>query len=213
MKHDAGWMLGLLLLGGVPVDAETAAYTNHPLVRSVFDAHFIKVDGSGRVAVPFADALALFERDDLLDEVQGAYARLLPPGETPEFIIHQRASNHWFFVNKHSQTSTIHEVHRVVEPDQSAHLVYYSDGRRFFGDYRSVIDIRVLGDGDGDGDGVASRYEVAVYAYPVNSFSRFFARHLGVVETFFRGKTDEIATLSVEICEHLFRRRQTASLP
>jgi hypothetical protein len=211
MKHSMQWVLGWLLLVGTALGAETAGYTNHPLVRSVFDAHYIKVDGEGRVAVPFAEALSLFERDDLLDEVQGAYARLLPPGETPEFVIHQRASNHWYFVNKNSQTSTIHEVHRLVEPDHSAHLVYYSDGRRFFGDYRSVIDIRVMG--DGEGDGVASRYEVAVYAYPVNSFSRFFARHLGVVETFFRGKTDEISLLSVEICEHLFRGQQTASLP
>jgi len=189
-----------MLVAAVVANAMEAnvAYTNQASYRSVLEAHHIKVSGIGQVEIPFEEAVSLLQRADLLDVVQDSYARMLPEGETPEFVIQPEGPSRWFFVNRHNQTSIIEEIHRDIEPDGRAHVVYYSEGRRFFGNYRSVVDIAIARDQDNQ-----CRYEVTVYAYPVNSFSRFFARHLGVVERFFRDKTGEITELTVAICREL----------
>lgn len=183
---------------GTALIVQAADYEMRSNYRSVLDAHHIKVSGSGRVEIPFNDAVHLLQRPDLLDVVQASYARILPEGQTPEFVIQPEGHGRWSFVNRHNQTSVIEEIHRKIEPDGRAHVVYYSEGRRFFGDYRSVVDIAVSAELD-----EGSRYEVIVYAYPLNSVSRFFARHLGVVERFFRDKTKEITSISVSICRDL----------
>ncbi len=47
------------------------------------------------------------------------------------------------------------------------------------------------------------RYEIQVYAYPKTSVSRFFARHLRLVERYFEDKTDSLTALTVSICRGL----------
>lgn len=181
--------------------------------RSVLDAHYIQTGGTGQVEVAFRDAVILFERANLLDDVQAAYAQRLGEGEKPEFVIAQESTNRWSYVNKSGHESVIQELHRAIQTNgNNAAVVYYTEGERFFGKFRAVIEVAV----HPAGEGAASRYEVAVYAYPVNAFSRFFARHLGVVDRFFRDKTREITQLAVTICRDLMKNpdpsADTASL-
>jgi hypothetical protein len=191
----------IALLSGLPGRAD-AGYETNPNYRSVLDAHHIKVTGSGYVDVPFHQAALLFGSDDLLQSVQDSYERLLPEGETPEFVIETLASNQWTFVNKQAQTSIIEEIHRDAGSDETIRVIYFSMGRRFFGYYRSVVDVVIQRDTNSG----ESRYDVTVFAYPQNAFMRFFARHLGAVERFFHSKTDEITELSVNICRDLAMR-------
>ena len=46
-------------------------------------------------------------------------------------------------------------------------------------------------------------YDVAVYAFPERAFTRFFARHLKLIERFFRKRTDVIGQLIVAVCERM----------
>jgi hypothetical protein len=195
MKRQS--LMVLLIMVTVPA---LAGFREMPEYRSVLDAHYIEAGGTGLVEVAFRDAVILFERVNLLDDVQAAYAQRLGEGEKPEFVIAQESTNRWSYVNKSGHESVIQELHRAIQTNgNNAAVVYYTEGERFFGKFRAIIEVLVQPAGEGD----ASRYEVAVYAYPVNSFSRFFARHLGVVDRFFRDKTREITQLAVTICRDL----------
>lgn len=190
-------LFAVLLVSGFSVRAD---YRATEAYRSVVEAHYIQAGGTGLVDVAFRDAVVLFERVNLLDDVQAAYARMLGEGEKPEFVITQETTNRWSYVNKSGHASVIEELHRAIQTNgNEAAVVYFTEGERFFGKFRAVIEVAVRP----DEDGAASHYEVAVYAYPVNSFSRFFARHLGVVDRFFRDKTREITHLAVSICRDL----------
>lgn len=190
-------MMAVLLLSGPPVRADFRATEAY---RSVLEAHYIQAGGTGVVDIAFRDAVVLFERVNLLDDVQAAYARMLGEGAEPEFVITQESTNRWSYVNKAGHASVIEELHRAIQTNANhATVVYFTEGERFFGKFRAVIEVAVRP----EGDGASSCYEVAVYAYPVNSFSRFFARHLGVIDRFFRDKTREITHLAVSICRDL----------
>ena len=184
-----------------------ADYQHSDAYRSVLDRHYIKAGGTGMVEVSFSDAVVLFEQENLLNDVQAAYAKMLKDGQTPEFTIQVDATNQWSYVNKAGQQSVIIELHRLIGTEDRASLVYYSAGERFFGKFRAVIVIDVV-----PADLGASAYEVTVYAYPENSFSRFFARHLGVVDRFFRTKTTEITALAVDICRQMLVKKQDVAL-
>jgi hypothetical protein len=183
-----------------------ADYQEADTYRSVLDRHYIKAGGTGTVDVSFRDAVMLFEQENLLNDVQAAYAKMLTEGQTPEFTIQVDATNQWSYVNKSGQQSVIIELHRLIGAEDRASLVYYSAGERFFGKFRAVIVIDVIPAEH------ASSYEVTVYAYPENSFSRFFARHLGVVDRFFHAKTLEITALAVGICEHMLVKKDDVAL-
>ena len=155
--------------------------------------HMIKsMNSTGRMTV--------VERPGLLREVQEAYADLLGEGETPEFTIHQTSTNTYYYVNKDDERTDISEVVRGPEKAGTFDLVYYSFGKRFFGRYEAVIHIRLM-----QGPNDELRYVCTVYAYPENGFSRFFARHLGLVERYFNDKTEHmdgiISSIAGTLCQ------------
>ncbi len=81
-------------------------------------------------------------------------------------------------------------------------LVYHTSGQRFFGCFQSLVHIHA---GAGDKDGSTS-YRITVYAYPENSVGRFFARHLLLVDRYFRQKTAFVTDPGVKTCRSLCRR-------
>jgi len=189
----------MMLLDGTLAGAAAAAdYRALPLYQSVATAHVIRVEGEGVVEVAYPTAQALFEKDDILDAVQEAYAALLPEGERPEFEVVSGGDRTWSYVNRHGERSRVVELHRDIRPEERAFLVYFTEGERFFGSFRAVIEITVT-----PTDAASSRYDVRVLAYPERSVSRFFARHLGIAERFFRSKTREVTDLTVTICRFL----------
>ncbi|MGA1194452.1 MAG: hypothetical protein ACO3ZG_08780 [Kiritimatiellia bacterium] len=189
-----------LIMPGVSIHAEASAkpYADSPHYQSVLNAHHILITGEGDIDVSYAEARHLFLQENILDAVQQAYARLLDNGEKSEFVIEQHGDRRWSYVNKADQYSEIIELHRHIEEGEPAELILYAAGERFFGNFRAVIKIHVQ-----EIDATSCRYGVTVYAYPENSFSRFFARHLGIAERFFRHKTKEITDLTVRICKAL----------
>ena len=177
-------------------------------VRSVLDAHFISCSSSGEVAISFADAEDLIGRSNLLEVVQDEYARQLRPGERPEFVVEAVGSNAWHYVNRSRQASDVVEVARVCRaPAGPVEVVLFTSGERFFGRFRALIEIRLEPAG-----AQRCRFASRVWAYPESALPRFFARHLGLVDSFFRDKTGEMTDLCVRIVdgvrrEHGLQRR------
>lgn len=155
----------------------------------------------GEVPVSYAKAVMLFERPAFLQDIQDAYAEELAEDGTPEFTIHQTSSNTYFYVNKNGERTDIEEVVRKTTEDGSAmDLVFYSTGKRSFGNYRALIHAHMVSFGTN-----TTHFKAVVYAYPENAVGRFLARHLGIVERYFRGKTGEmtgiITTIAQRMCE------------
>jgi anti-sigma B factor antagonist len=192
-------LLWLLSSGGA---AGTLPLADHVIVRSLMARHYIPVELQGEIPVPFAVVLYLFERDDVLTVIQEEYARLLPPGEEPEFVVQQDAPNQWSYINRKNQPSVITELYRDVSGEGEAECLYYTTGRRFFGDFEALTHVQIFDMGD------RIRYEVRVYAYPESDTVRFFARHMGLVRRYFVDKTSELTDLTIRIGANLIELQQ-----
>lgn len=192
----------LLVLGGSHAASalDTAARIGADAAAKRVLAHNpIRVETRGQVSVPYANAVKMFSSPTLLADVQVEYARLLPPGQQPEFVITQTDSNGYFYVNRSGEQTVIRELHRGEHEGPITEVLFYAKGRRFFGEFEAVIHIGAVPENEGIG------YTARVFAYPENSISRFFARHLRLVQLFFHRKTAEIETLAVRISQGLTR--------
>jgi hypothetical protein len=167
----------------------------------------IRVEARGSVPIAYPDAVRMFSSTSLLADVQAEYARLLPAGETPEFVISQTSPVDYHYVNRSGQETAIRELHRAEHEGPVTEVVFHARGRRFFGEFEAVIHIGAAPAEDG------IRYTTRVYAYPENAFSRFFARHLRLVKLFFHNKTEEIEKLAVRISQSLGRAELAGITP
>ena len=178
---------------------ETAPLVQHDdASAALLDRKYIHVEAEGGVEIVFADAMLAFMRENLLDDVQQAYAELLPEGEEPEFEIQQASAGRYFYENRKGEKSFITEVCRRVEPSGEMTLVFHVRGKRFFGTFESLVHIEVRAAAE-----TPTAYRVAVYAYPHNGLSRFLARHLNLVERYFHSKTDAMVKLVTRIGHRL----------
>jgi hypothetical protein len=204
MPSRIQWSVLILLLltatvgAAVPLDAlETRHLLSDATSLAVLNQKIIYAELRGRVNIPLPSAISVLQDPAFLTRAQEEYGRSLPPGTRPEFTVQQGATNAWFYTNKEGERTDITETARRIRGEDSLDLVYYTRGRRFFGEYQALIHIQLAG------DGTETEYIVAVYAYPENGVSRFFARHFRLVERYFHGKTDEIAGLAVRLSARL----------
>ena len=170
----------------------------HTLATALLTKDTIQVQATGTVAVAFSDILASLAQTKLIDRIQSEYARTLPAGQAPEFVVTSLGSNIWSYTNRSAEQSIIHEVTMQRLSTNELVAVFYASGERFFGRFESLTAIRLLPAGPG-----RSAYEVAVFAYPQQALCRFFIRHLGLIESYFRNKTREIEKLATSICRGL----------
>jgi hypothetical protein len=176
---------------------ETAALVSDAPSRALLQERFIFAETGGTVPVRIDSAIAVLREPSFLTRVQEEYERLLPPGKQPDFKVQQSSSNAWFYINQNRERTDITQAAERLDSAGTFDLAYHTQGRRFFGFYQALIHIRLAGCGDSTG------YTVAVYAYPENGVSRFFARHLQLVEKYFRSKTGEISELAVQLSTRL----------
>jgi hypothetical protein len=167
----------------------------------------IQVEGHGTLPVDFRVAVRVLSQSNLLDRVQEEYARSLPEGRKPEFVLHPAGSNTWTFVNRHGQHSEVCEVARVPVASNALAAVFYAKGERFFGLFESLTFIRAAADDKGH-----IGYTVRVLAYPHQPVCRFVIRHLGLAERFFQEKTKELEGVSARICGRLCETAVVADL-
>ena len=154
----------------------------------------------GVVPVNFGEALSVLRHPQFIHHVQQAYNERIDDDGIPEFTIQQASTNTYFYVNRKGERTDITEILRQQAADSEFDMILHSTGRRSFGQYQAVIHIQVTAAGEEESD-----YTAMVYAYPENAVSRFFARHLGLVERYFRKKTVQltsmITTITLNLCE------------
>jgi hypothetical protein len=195
----AGALLVALAMGPAAAgEGPRADLQAYPLAAAVLARDTIDVHAEGTAPVPFAQALAMLDRPDLLDAVQAAYTGMLPAGERPEFEVQTTGPGRYHYVNRSNQRSDITELLRGATADGASVLAFHVSGQRFFGAFESVLRVEARSTADG-----LTRYKVDVYAYPVSTVPRFLARHLRLVERYFHGKTRDMIPLVTRICTEL----------
>lgn len=174
------------MAGGVLVDA----VSSDSAVRRVLERNPIHICTSGNTTVAFSMIVEGLTRPNLIEEVQRTYARMLPDGRQPEFVVVQISSDAYHYSTPHGEHSEIREVSRLQVTPDSIRCVYHIAGRRFFGPFESVIQVDVR-----QTETDATGYEVNVYAHPDVAAARCVARHLPFIESYFQCKTREIVGL------------------
>lgn len=187
---------GVAAAGGLDTASRAAGDAE---AERVLARHPIRAAAEGTVALAYPDIVRMFGSTSLLADVQAEYARELPRGKAPEFVITQTGPREYFYVNRAGQESRIREVHRAEHEGPATEVVFYIRGRRFFGEFEAVIHIAARPQGD------AVAYAVDVYAHPHQTVARFLGRHLRLVSLYFHSKTDEIEALSIRISRALCR--------
>jgi hypothetical protein len=180
-------------------DFDPAAFAqSRPKAAAVLTNHFIRVDASGRVDTAFDAARAIFCDEGAFQTIQAEYARMLPEGETPEFVVQRISPTDYYYVNRKGQRSEVTELYRRGPTDTDVEVVYHVKGRRFFGGFQALVRV-VVSKRDAGG----LEWRAAVFAYPESAAPRFFARHLGIVGRYFRSKTDDVSELFIRIGRRL----------
>lgn len=177
--------------------SDTVSLISDDRSRALLAKEFIFAETGGTVPVSVDSAVSVLREPSFLTRIQAEYARTLPAGKSPEFTVRQSSPTSWYFINAQQERTDIAQVAERMADNDTFELAYYTEGSRFFGFYQALIHVRLTECGDSTG------YTVAVYAYPANGFSRFFARHLNLVGRYFRSKTDEISALAVQISTRL----------
>ncbi len=154
----------------------------------------ILAETSGSVPVNFNDALQVLLDPNFMNNVQNAYNTMIDDDGKPEFSIQQTSSNTYYYVNRKNERTDITEVMRKQNAETEIDIVLYSVGKRSFGKFQSVIHIQVTQESPS-----VTNYTAAVYAYPENGVSRFFVRHLGLVDRYFRKKTAHLSAMVTTI--------------
>ena len=193
-------IIGFCLLCAFSVGAmETLPLLREGKARTLLDKKKpIEARVSGSVEVGFERMLALYESPSMVLRIQQVYRDYVVGDEGVEFEIVEVAPGRYEYVNRKGEQTVVEEVCRVRSSGGGFDLVLYTAGKRFFGSYEAVIHVELR-----RGNGEQSDYRAAVYAYPKNSLSRFFGRHLGLVEGFFKRKTVEMEELTVKVCSFM----------
>ena len=79
------WRIFILILSAFTAFGD--GLDSHEPDRTLLNRNPIHLNGGGRVAIAFQDAVDILDREDLLTAIQLGYAALLPEGETPEFTV------------------------------------------------------------------------------------------------------------------------------
>lgn len=185
-------LLGFLTVAAVRAEAETDAD-----VRALLARRCISVVSSGSVNLSFAFLQDMMANTNLLGLIQDAYARQLPPGATPEFVVNQTGSNTFAYVNRHGERCAIRETGRDVGGTNTLAVDYYVVGERSFGRFESYVHVSVSKQADD------LAFAVDVKAWPHNAFLRLLVRNLPPIERYFRDKTREMTSLTCRIVSDL----------
>jgi hypothetical protein len=177
----------------------------HALVNKLIQKKCIYIEADGTADMSMVMASGLLGRSDMLETIQQAYEDMLPEGESAEFTVKKEAEGKYFYVNRDNQETHIEEVARSVIPGERVLVALYSDGRRSFGNYQSLVQVVVTPVPEG---GVS--YEVCLYAYPESYMLRMFSKVPGV-KRFFRKKTTEMTELTLSICQKIYEQQNPSA--
>ena len=89
----------------------------HAAARVLLTRNAIRVASRGTIQAEFTAAMGVLLHSNLIDRIQVEYARSLPPGQKPEFVLHPSGSNTWSYVNRHGQRSDSERDEKAADVD------------------------------------------------------------------------------------------------
>ena len=207
-----GLIAGLLLCPMAPADVTNERITpsldpvgslleTNSYAVSVLEKKNIYVEVAGSIDVKFATALRALKQEDLLGQIESAWEAT--QNEEIYFKINQEDDVTYSYIDRKGHPTTIIEIGRFfttrADGKQQLDMLFYSKGKRFFGHFEAISKMTAW-PSDTEGE---TTYSSCVYAYPKNGFSRFFARHLGLVDRFFRKETKVIEDYAADISRYI----------
>ena len=186
------------------VDPVGSLLETNTLATAVLEKKNIFVETEGSIEVDFPSALRAIELDDLLGHIEDAWE--VTEGEEVLFDILQEDEVTYTYTDRKNRPTKVIELGRFVTVNEDGEdqldSIFHSSGKRFFGKFELLSHMTVIADPDQEG---WTRYHTRVYVYPRNGFSRFFARHLGLVERFFKKETSNIEGYATRITQHIVK--------
>ena len=211
------WARRVLLILGLAAQLPVLAATVPPellaVARACSGAELalthdpIEVPVAGTAGLDFSAVLAVLSGDSVLEDLQAAYAATLPPGTKAEFTVRRQGPNSFFYINRDGQRAEVTELARHcrgTEPERTLEVDFYVTTVRFLGPFHAVLRV-VIREG---APGVVA-YDLNVYVYPERSAVRFLGRRLGLVQSFFRSKSEELVNLVARLFSDLCARQGT----
>lgn len=191
----------VILLTMVSLNASALDTTNllaHTDASALLAKHCIRTEIGGFLPIRFDVAIDHLKQPHLIEHILQEYRRSVSRNGAMDFPVASAGNGRYCYVNESNQRTDIHELCRKQTSDTIFDLVYYANGKRYFGSYEVLIHVRVI-----DAGPVGTAYVASIHAYPHNGPLRFLVRRLGVVERYFKRKTRLIAGVSNRICRSM----------
>lgn len=146
---------------------------------------------TGDMAVAYERAYAVLMDTRILEKVAAAYLRDLPAGTKTNLVITPAGTNGLYLVDWQDERADVHDIWRNTDADRFFEGGFLIAGRRPFGKFESVMNLRVMRTDAGQ-----ARFQADVFIYPHNGLVRFVFKNLFSVERYFR---DTMVDMSAEL--------------
>lgn len=153
---------------------------------------------TGGVAVAYEHVYATLMRTNILENVQAVYLRDLPVGTRTNLVITPAGTGGCYHVEWQGERAEVHDVRRATDTNTYFEGGYIITGKRGFGSFETVMNIRVQRTGVGQ-----ASFRVDALVYPHNGFIRFLFRNLLSVDDYFRDTMINMSAQFKRICTNL----------
>lgn len=160
---------------------------------------------TGDVAVAYERAYAVLTDKSVLEKVADAYLRNLPAGAKTNLVISATGTNGLYVVDWKDERADVRDVWRNTDTNNFFEGGFAMNGKRYFGVFEAVMNIRAKRMPDGQ-----VRYRADVFIYPHNGLIRFIFSNLLSVEDYFRETMIEMSAEIKRVCINLCQSANTA---
>ena len=195
----AGLLLaGLAVPGLAEEDYPLPAWSTSLVSRAMCGGSKIHLVATGTVAVAYERAYVELMRTNVLENVQAAYLRELPPGAKTNLVIMPLETRGHYLFYWNNEHAAVQDVWRSTDTNSFFEGGYIVTGTRFFGAFETVMNIHVQRTDAGQ-----AGFRADVLVYPHNGLIRFIFNNVLSVESYFRKTMADMSVQITRICTNL----------
>lgn len=201
--HICFAVMGLLLLAGFALPGRADDYplpdwaTAH-VSSAMCRGSKIHLVATGDVAVAYARVYAVLMDPKILEKVASAYRRELPSGAKTNLVVTPLDTNGHYLVDWNNERADVRDLWRGTDTNNYFQGGYVMTGKRFFGSFETVMNVRVQRTKTGQ-----ATFRADVLIYPHNGLIRFIFNNFISVESYFRNTMTGLSAEIKRICTNL----------
>jgi len=153
---------------------------------------------TGNVAVAYERAYVVLMGSNILERVAASYRRELAAGAKTNLMVIPLGTNGHYTVVWKGEPADVRDLWRKTDTNSFFEGGYVITGKRFFGAFETVMNIRVQRTETGQ-----ANFRADVLIYPHNGLIRFVFNNLLSVEDYFRDTMVEMSAEIERICTKL----------